>query len=597
METGKVIAGIAVAGAAGFGIYKLISTKNASEAVRIDSIAFNEAKTLIERGDFITASFTFTNTSGSSISPVFQVVLKKSTEPWDTIIYDQYETQCNPVVPDGQIDFSVSTGAGVPDDWVPGTTLNAVLRVKRDDTWVNLKTSQTFTVQEAGDEFSARKDSVIYNDDNHVAIAGSRFPVEVKFTNIGTVSAAFRFRVVIPAAVVGISTPINGEWVTSSSIAPNTQGTVNLLSGVVPTSWTNGTIFHPYVELDGLDDPFDESVAFTVSNLTIDFAFGQAAASPNSVYAGSVVAISYPITSHSDAVVSGTAEIRIYTGGGFLGTHGDFIRSYQVPFSINPGQTKNITVNHTTIYYDDTSRDVGINLIVNGVNVGSDEDDNIFTVMGTGGGEVTATMSLFTDKQTYNVGEPVVITARTTITGQAITATMTCRVYDETVLLSSSFKTQYLPVGTTDVTFNHVALQRDTSERRVEIELVFNGESTKFDFPDAFYVIGSVSNPYQVYIQVTRATSVLAGADYCWYSYFDPLIGGYVSAQAGGVVGFVRLDIWAEFPSIHSGGFFAIVLYNSVTHEQSAQISSPAVQFDGYSVFTIDAVTGQAVKQ
>lgn len=365
-------------GVAIWGAWSLLHKETAaSDSVKITSISFNEERTLVKALDVITADVTWTNEGNAEITPAFQVVLKKTTEPWDTIIGEEVVVE-SPSVPVGKQDSISVSSRGVPDDWVPGTIFYAYFRVEKENgSWKSLKTSQAFTVQEPGDEYSVHKDYVTYNNNILSVNSNTQFPVKVVFTNQGTAATRWKFRVVFP---LGLGLYLLGEWVTSDIINPQQPATLNLTSPTVPTIWSNGYVFHPYVQMDGLDGKFDDGVAMTVYKPEVSFSFGQAVASPDPVVAGQNVAITYPVTSHCTATVTVTAVIKIYDGGGQLYLHGRLLAEITKQIKINPEQSLDVVVNYTATVSEHQDRDVGIEILYEGASVDSDEDDGVFTV-------------------------------------------------------------------------------------------------------------------------------------------------------------------------------------------------------------------------
>jgi len=112
----------------------------------------------------------------------------------------------------------------------------------------------------------------------------------------------------------------------------------------------------------------------------IDFNLGQPTASPSQVSPGATVTITCPVTSACTKQQTATAVIKIYEGSVLPGRGTLLETKTSSPFAIAPGQTYNVTVQHTALVGTIDRRDVGVEVSVGGHLVKTNDFDDVFYV-------------------------------------------------------------------------------------------------------------------------------------------------------------------------------------------------------------------------
>jgi len=113
----------------------------------------------------------------------------------------------------------------------------------------------------------------------------------------------------------------------------------------------------------------------------IDFSLTRPTASPSEVSPGATVTITCPVTSKCTKSQTVTAKVYIYEGSIYAG-HGTLITTKTSPaFSIAPGKSYDVIVNHTAIAGSIDRRDVEVEIYVGGKLVKESEWDDVYYVI------------------------------------------------------------------------------------------------------------------------------------------------------------------------------------------------------------------------
>jgi len=214
---------------------------------------------------------------------------------------------------------------------------------------------------------------------------------------------------------------------------------------------------------------------------------------------GTAIDITCPITSRSAMPVDARAKVIIYEGSALPG-HGDKIKEYDSGvFHIEPNESKNIVVHHTTVRGSIDRRDVEVEVYIDTQLVKESEWDDVFYV-GVPPEEIidfelikpTVTPAEIT------AGTPITITCPvTSASTEAQTATAKVKIYEGSIyaghgrLLTTKTSPAFTisPEQTYDVIVHHTAIAGTIDRRDVEVEIYIAGKLVKeSEWDDVYYV-------------------------------------------------------------------------------------------------------------
>jgi len=251
----------------------------------------------------------------------------------------------------------------------------------------------TFTISITG-VGSVTKQSVVYNNNQSSINSGQPISVQITWKNAGIASITPRFRVDIKGTGT-FDTPLEGQWVTSPSGAPNQVVTVNASSIPIPTDWQNGKTLHAYVMLDGVSGHWDEStILFTVIKGGVGSVTKQSVVYNNnqsSINSGQPISVQ--ITWKNAGTASITPRFRVDIEG-----TGTFDSPLEGQWVTSPAGAPNqvVTVNASSIPIPtdwQNGKTLHAYVMLDGVSGHWDESTILFTVVKGGGGAATLTAS------------------------------------------------------------------------------------------------------------------------------------------------------------------------------------------------------------
>ena len=162
---------------------------------------------------------------------------------------------------------------------------------------------------------------------------------------------------------------LGGDFVSEQSVTLQPGESKSVSFEVTPTVAKTHS-----VSVDGLSGSFvatEEVIGFDLTRPTV---------SPETIYPGAAITLTCPVTSRCAKSQSVTAKVLIYEGS-ILPGHGSVITTKTSPaFSIAPGQTYNVIVDHTAIAGTIDRRDVKVEIYVGGKLVKDSEWDDVYYV-------------------------------------------------------------------------------------------------------------------------------------------------------------------------------------------------------------------------
>ena len=229
----------------------------------------------------------------------------------------------------------------------------------------------------------------------------------------------------------------------------------------------------------------------------IDFSLTKPTASPPEVSPGATVTITCPVTSRCAKSQSVTAKVLIYEGSIYAG-HGTLITTKtSSPFSMTPGQTYNVIINHTAIAGTIDRRDVEVEVYVGGKLVKESEWDDVYYVKR----EVLAFDLTRPTASPPEVSPGATVTITCLVTSrctksQSVTAKVL--IYEGsiyaghgTLLDTRTVSFSISPNQTYNATISHTAVAGTIDRRDVEVEIYVAGKLIKkSEWDDVFYVKG-----------------------------------------------------------------------------------------------------------
>jgi len=238
----------------------------------------------------------------------------------------------------------------------------------------------------------------------------------------------------------------------------------------------------------------EEVIAFDLTRPT---------ASPSQVAPGATVTITCPVTSKCTKSQTVTAKVYIYEGSIYAG-HGTLIATKTSPaFTIAPGQTYEVIVNHIAIAGTIDRRDVGVQIILNGQVAAEDEWDDVFyvttaEVIAFDLSNPTATPSQVSPGATVTITCPV--TSRCS-KNQSVTAKFL--IYEGSALTThgslldtKSVSFSISPGQTYNATVSHTAVAGTIDRRDVGVQIILNSQvATEDEWDDVYYVTAVVTPP------------------------------------------------------------------------------------------------------
>lgn len=154
----------------------------------------------------------------------------------------------------------------------------------------------------------------------------------------------------------------------------------------------------------------------------IDFNLTRPTVTPAEITPGTAITITCPVTSACTKEQTATAKVLIYEGSIYAG-HGNLIATKTSPaFSIAPGQTYNVNVQHTAIAGTIDRRDIEVEIYVGGKLVKESEWDDVYYVKAPAAVPPKADIqnpAFVATKGTYDIGDRVPFTCSYEYKGKA----------------------------------------------------------------------------------------------------------------------------------------------------------------------------------
>ena len=231
----------------------------------------------------------------------------------------------------------------------------------------------------------------------------------------------------------------------------------------------------------------------------LDFDLTRPTVSETPVTPGTAIDITCPITSRCEMAVDARAKVIIYEGSALPG-HGTKIRDYDSGmFHIEPGESKEITIHHTTVEGTIDRRDVEVEVYIDTQLVKESEWDDVFYV-GVPPEEVidfdltrpTVTPAEITPGTAVTITCPV-----TSACTEEQTATAKVKIYEGSIYAGHGIliTTKTSPAfsiasgQTYDVIVHHTAIVGTIDRRDVEVEIYVGGKLVKeSEWDDVYYV-------------------------------------------------------------------------------------------------------------
>jgi len=176
------------------------------------------------------------------------------------------------------------------------------------------------------------------------------------------------------------------------------------------------------VSVDGL------SGSFTAIEEILEFELAKPVVTPEEIYPGTMITLTCPVTSRSSNPQTAMVKVIIYEGS-ILPGHGTQITTKtSAPFSISPGESRNVIFQHTAIAGTIDRRDVEIEVYVDGKLVKQSEWDDVYYVAPAPAADIRLE-NLVIYPPEVSVGELVNISVRATNYGNKVgTKKITCTV-------------------------------------------------------------------------------------------------------------------------------------------------------------------------
>jgi len=233
----------------------------------------------------------------------------------------------------------------------------------------------------------------------------------------------------------------------------------------------------------------------------LDFDLVKPTVSETPVEPGTTIAITCPVTSRCEMAVDAHAKVIIYEGS-LLPGHGAKIKEYDSDvFPIEPGESKEITIHHTTVEGTIDRRDVEVEIYVNTQLVKESEWDDVFYV-GVPPEEVIdfdlARPTVTPAPLEIRVGDPITITCPvTSACTEEQTATAKVKIYEGSIypghgaLIATKTSPAFTiaPGQPYEVIVHHTAIAGTIDRRDVEVEVYVGGKLVKeSEWDDIYYV-------------------------------------------------------------------------------------------------------------
>lgn len=232
----------------------------------------------------------------------------------------------------------------------------------------------------------------------------------------------------------------------------------------------------------------------------LDFDLTRPAVSETPVTPGTAIDITCPITSRCEMAVDARAKVIIYEGSALPG-HGTKIRDYDSGiFHIEPNESRNVVIHHTTVEGTIDRRDVEVEVYVDTQLAKESEWDDVFYV-GVPPEEVidfdltrpTVTPAEITPGTAVTITCPVASACT-----KEQTATAKVKIYEGSIypghgtLITTKTSPSFsiAPGQTYNVIVHHIAVAGTIDRRDVEVEIYVGGKLIKEDeWDDVYYVI------------------------------------------------------------------------------------------------------------
>ena len=277
------------------------------------------------------------------------------------------------------------------------------------------------------------------------------------------------------------------EIIITSDIAPGTEyGLYAKIMGV-----TGGDIFTDYLE----------NVITIIGPPELGFDLTRPSVTPAEITPGTPITITCPVTSACTKEQTATAKVKIYEGSIYAG-HGTLITTKtSSAFSIAPGQTYNVIINHTAIAGTIDRRDVEVEIYVGGKLVKESEWDDVYYVKA-----VEEVLAFDLTKPTASPSE-VIPGATVTLTcpvtsrctkSQSVTAKVL--IYEGSIytghgslLATKTVNFTISPNQTYNATVTHPTIAGSIDRRDIEVEVYVEGRKIKeSEWDDVYYVKAAV---------------------------------------------------------------------------------------------------------
>ncbi len=252
VDTGKIVAGVAVVGALGYGIYYMMThqTKDTDPTqIEITNVVYSpKGGTLLSPTGKVQAVITAKNIGSTTIKPAFKLTLKTDpnywdiTSPWRTTVWDDFDW-FSPVteIPAGQTKTFTIYTPNMPSDWSYGLGIYPRLVLKGKDGYYqewegSLKIAE---IEELVKEVKVTYMPTESVPDTYV-VSGERISADVKWKNVGNASQKAEFLLWFKQHD-GSKTWQSNLFL--STCAAGKEQTVRVISkeaDVIPTDWGDG---------------------------------------------------------------------------------------------------------------------------------------------------------------------------------------------------------------------------------------------------------------------------------------------------------------------------------------------------------------------
>jgi hypothetical protein len=555
------------------------------------SVTYNGGDSRVAPGQALSVEIKFTNIGTSSITPRFRVDIE-GTGLTDTPLEGSWVA--SPSVSAGQSAKLDLNSRAVPTDWKDGKEFKAYVVLEgKEGHWD--EAAIVFVVTVVG---TITKTSVVYNNGQTQVSTGAPVTAKITWVNNGTGPFQPRFRVDIEGTGL-LDSPLEGQWVTSPSVAPGQSQVVNANSIPVPTDWPGGKQLHAYVVLEGVGGHWDTSPLLTVAG-----GGGGAAGAVSKtaiVYnnGSSSVSTGAPVTAKITWKNTGAASIQPrfrldIEGTGVLDSplEGQWVTAP----SLAAGQSQTLTISSVPVPTDwPGGKQLHAYVMLEGVE-GHWDTSGLLTVAGGGGGAAEFFIESIVAAPKIAPPGPVNIATSVVLeSGQNTSATIRCSVYQSTgdivlgTLLWSTTKVVSFQVGVPQtVNFAYQSTQTDFVERDVKIEVLVNNQPVVADIQwDAFAVLMGTTT---FGVTVSNWNSVLSGANQLAVDYWDPVMQDWVIDQ--GAWHNITDTVWIRNVNMSPEGgpydYLRIYLHRSSDGALAARKSPPVIVFRTNEVINID---------